>query len=74
METQTITLLEEKPSEVYVCGMCKTVGKKNKFFWKSYLTGLELFICRECAYRETYGTRGMKKAKQQRKLEKKESY
>ena len=74
MGTPTITLLEEKPSEVYECGMCKTRGKKNKFFWQSNLTDTEIFICRECAYREAYGTKKMRKAKKQRKLEEKESY
>ena len=74
MGAPTITLLEENPSSIYECDMCKDRGKKNKFFWKSSLTGAELFICRECAYRETYGTKKMRKAKKQRALEEKKSY
>ena len=65
-----ITLLEEKPLEPYACGMCQTATRKNKFFWKSWFTGDELNICRECAYREKYGTKGMIKAKKEKLLEK----
>jgi len=72
MGTPFIKLLEEKPLEPYVCGMCKKVSRKNKFSWKSWFTGNELLICRECAYRETYGTGEMKTAKQKRLLEEKE--
>jgi len=72
MAVPLIKLLEEKPSEPYKCGMCGKVLKKNKFSWKSWFTGEELFICRECAYRESYGTKGMKTAKKKRLLEEKE--
>ena len=67
-----IKLLKEKPLEPYECGMCGKVSRKNKFLWKSWFTGGELLICRECAYKETYGTTGMKTAKQKRLLEEKE--
>tara|TARA_Y100000310_G_scaffold25748_1_gene24628 strand:- start:532 stop:759 length:228 start_codon:yes stop_codon:yes gene_type:complete len=67
-----IKLLEKKPLEPYVCGMCRKVSRKNKFSWKSWFTGDELLICRECAYRESYGTTGMKTAKKKRLLEEKE--
>ena len=52
--------------------MCRKVSRKNKFVWKSWFTDDKLLICRECAYRETYGTIGMKTAKQKRLLEEKE--
>ena len=65
-----IALLEEKPLEPYACDMCQTATRKNKFFWKSWFTGDELNICRECAYREKYGTKGMIKAKKEKLLEK----
>ena len=65
-----IKLLEKKPSQAYTCGICQQVTRKNKFFWKSYFTRNELRICRECAYRETYGTKGMIKAKKEKLLEK----
>jgi len=70
MSITIIALLEEKPLEPYACGICKRVTRKNKFFWKSYFTGDELNICRECAYREKYGTKGMIKAKKEKLLEK----
>ena len=69
-----IKLLEEKPSEPYECDICKKVSKKNKFSWKSWFTGKELLICRECAYKESYGTKGAKNAKGKRLLEEKEIY
>ena len=72
MAVPLIKLLAEKPSEHYECGMCKKISRKNKFSWKSWFTGKELFICRTCAYKETYGTVGMKLAKQKRLLEEKE--
>ena len=72
MGVPLIKLLEEKPSEPYECGMCGKVSRRNKFSWKSWFTGDKLLICRECAYRETYGTIGMKTAKQKRLLEEKE--
>ena len=70
MSLTIIALLEEKPLEPYACGMCQTATRKNKFFWKSWFTGDELSICRECAYREKYGTKGMIKAKKEKLLEK----
>jgi len=72
MGTPFIKLLEKKPLEPYACGMCGKVSKKNKFSWKSWFTRNELLICRECAYKEFYGTTGMKTAKQKRLLEEKE--
>ena len=72
MAIPTISLLEEKPPTFYVCQMCGERTKKNKFSWKSWFTGDEILICRECAYREKYGTKNMKKAKKERTLEQKE--
>ena len=73
MSVQRISLLEEKPMQVYECQMCKERTRKNKFLWKSWFGDSELVICRECAYREQFGTKKMKKAKKERILEKKEN-
>jgi len=72
MGVPKISLLEEKPIQMYECEMCGERTRKNKFSWKSWFTGKELVICRECAYKEKYGTRNMKKAKANRILEEKE--
>ena len=72
MAVPKISLLEEKPKIAYKCQMCKAVTRKVKFLWKSWFTGSELEICRECAYREKFGTKKMSKAKRERILEKKE--
>ena len=72
MAVPKISLLEKKPRAVYKCQMCKTVTRKNKFLWKSWFTDNELIICRECAYKEKFGTKKMLKAKRERILEKKE--
>ena len=74
MGTPFITLLKEKPFEPYVCDMCGKVSKKNKFSWKSWFTGDEIIICRECAYKESYGSKRLKHAKGKRLLEEKETY
>ena len=73
MAVPVIKLHQEKPLEPYACGMCRDVSRKNKFLWKSYFTEKELFICRECAYKETFGTTKMNKAKSKRILEEKET-
>ena len=72
MAISLIKLLQEKPLEPYECGMCGKVSRKNKFSWQSWFTGDKLTICKECAYKESYGTKGMKTAKQKRLLEEKE--
>ena len=72
MAVPVIRIHQEKPSEPYTCGMCREITRKNKFSWKSYFTEKKLFICRECAYREQFGTKKMKKAKKERILEQKE--
>ena len=66
-----ISLLEKKPLMFYKCEMCGVSSKKNKFSWKSWFTGVEIIICRDCAYKERYGTKNMKKARKEELLEKK---
>ena len=72
MAVPKISLLEEKPWTEYQCQMCGAVTRKSKFSWKSWFTGEEIVICKECAYKEKFGTKNMKKAKKERILEKKE--
>ena len=72
MGSPEISLLKENPPQMYKCQMCGETTRKNSFTWKSWFTGKELVICRECAYRERYGTKKMKKAKTNRILEEKE--
>jgi ribosome-binding protein aMBF1 (putative translation factor) len=72
MAIPRIYLLEEKPQMMYECQMCGENTRKNRFLWKSWFTDKEIVICRECAYREKYGTKKMKKAKKERMLEEKE--
>ena len=71
MAIPKISLLEEKPKMVYECQMCKERTRRNKFLWKSWFTDGEIVICRECAYKERFGTKKMKKAKTERILEEK---
>ena len=72
MATPEISLLEEKPRLAYKCQMCLETTRKNKFTWKSWFTGREIIICRECAYKESFGTKNVNKNKKQRILEKKQ--
>ena len=71
MGSPKILLLEEKPIMFYKCQMCGESSRKNKFLWKSWFTGDEITICRECAYKESFGTKNIKKAKRDRILEEK---
>ena len=73
MASQRISLLEKKPIMPYKCQMCKTVTKKNKFLWTSWFGDDELIICRECAYKDEFGTKNMKTAKKENRLEKKQN-
>ena len=57
MAVPKISLLEEKPPISYKCQMCGEETRKNKFSWKSWFTGMEIVICRECAYKEKFGTK-----------------
>ena len=66
-----ISLLEENPLMFYDCQMCGERTKKNKFSWKSWFTGDEIIICRDCAYKERFGTKKLKKAKKENRLEEK---
>ena len=59
---------------MYKCQRCGEVTKKNKFVWKSWFSDDETIICRECAYKESYGSKGIKHAKGKRLLEEKEAY
>ena len=69
MAVPKISLLEKKPLMSYECEMCGAKTRKNKFSWKSWFTGNELVICSECAYKESFGTKKIIKAKKERILE-----
>ena len=71
MAIPTIKLLERKPLEPYKCDMCGGVTRKNKFSWESWFTKGKIMICRDCAYRERYGSKKIKKAKKEGLLEEK---
>ena len=61
------------PRYKYECDMCGEITRKNKFSWESYFSGRKITICRECAYKERYGTVKSKIAKKERILEQKET-
>ncbi len=72
MAPPRIILKELKPKMEYICEMCKKTSRKNKFLWRSWFNDRKLIICRDCAYREQFGTKNMNKAKKDGILEKKE--
>ena len=75
MAVPVTKLHQENPLSPYACDMCQDVTRKSKFLWRSYFTGKELFICRECAYKEKFGTKKLKEAKKEKKkFHKKEKY
>ena len=71
MATPTIKLLQSKPLEPYKCDMCGEVTRKNKFSWESWFTKKKIIICRDCAYKEKFGSKKVKIAKKEKLLEEK---
>jgi len=71
MAIPTIKLLQGKPLEPYKCDMCKEITRKNKFSWESWFTKKKITVCRECAYKERFGSKKLKKAKKEGLLEEK---
>tara|TARA_Y100000310_G_scaffold312002_1_gene358882 strand:- start:43 stop:252 length:210 start_codon:yes stop_codon:yes gene_type:complete len=54
----------------YKCGMCReNFIKKPRYRWTGIITKEELYICRNCAYREAYGSKNRSKAKREKLLE-----
>ena len=54
----------------YECEMCKkTFIKKPRYRWTGIITKQELYICRDCAYREAYGTKNRPQAKKEKWIE-----
>ena len=54
----------------FECGRCKKKFiKKPRYLWTGIITKQELYICRDCAYKEKYGTRNVAKAKKEKWLE-----
>ena len=71
MAIPTIKLLQKKPLEPYRCDMCGEITRKNKFSWESWFTKEIIMICRDCAYKEKFGSKNVKKAKKEGLLEEK---
>ena len=66
--------LKNQPKQQIKCQMCKKVSniKPYELTLVSF-TGLEdtiMKVCKKCAYKETYGTKGMVKAMKESKVEK----
>ncbi len=58
---------------MYQCQRCKDFSRKNKFIWKSWFEDdNDFIICRDCAYKESFGTKNVVKAKKENKLEQEE--
>ena len=71
MAAQRIYLLEKTPLEMYRCQRCGETTKRSKFIWASWFSDHKTTICRECAYKESFGTKNIKQAKKERILEEK---
>ena len=54
----------------FKCGRCKKqFVKKPRYLWTGLITKQELYICKDCAYKESYGTKNSSKAKKEKWLE-----
>ena len=62
--------IENETYPYFECGRCKKKFiKKQRYLWIGLITKQELYICRDCAYKEAYGTRNNSKAKKEKWLE-----
>ena len=52
------------------CNMCGVSSYTLWFLWVGMLTGIEVKVCRKCAYKEEFGTKKQAKAKKNNILEK----
>ena len=69
MRSQRISLLEKKPKNPYRCQRCTEYTKRNKFLWPSWFGDDTFIICRDCAYKESFGTKNIVQAKRENRLE-----
>jgi hypothetical protein len=53
------------------CEMCGIHSYSLWFLWEGLLTDTKVKVCRKCAYKEEFGTKGQIKAKKNKVLEKK---
>lgn len=63
--------IRKKPLGVYRCQRCGENTKKSKFIWKSWFSNHESIICRECAYKESFGTKILNKQRKNEYLKRK---
>jgi len=62
--------IENSNHPYYECEMCKKKFiKKPRYKWTGIITGEEIYICRDCAYKEAYGSKNKNKAKKEKRLE-----
>ena len=62
--------MENKKHPYFKCGRCKNQFiKKQRYLWIGLITKQKLYICRDCAYKESYGTKGSPRAKKEKWLE-----
>jgi ribosome-binding protein aMBF1 (putative translation factor) len=52
------------------CPMCKKSALSERFLWIGMITGHELEVCVECAYKEEFGNKFWRKKKKEKALEK----
>ena len=66
--------LKNQPRQIIKCQMCKKVSNSKPYeLTQVSFVGSEnkiLSVCRKCAYKETYGTKGMVKAMKENRIEK----
>ena len=69
--------LKRQPKRPYKCEMCADVKNIKPYEMKLIsFTGLEditMIVCRKCAYRETFGTKGMVGAMRENLIEQEET-
>ena len=60
----------DKIHPCFKCGRCcERIISKSRYLWIGMITKDETYICRDCAYREAYGSKNSSKAKKERLLD-----
>lgn len=52
------------------CPMCGNSANSLRYQWTGMLTGDKLIVCRDCAYRESFGTKTFRRMKKEKVLDK----
>ena len=69
MKTKNGVSLKSSTKMHGVCESCRKSGPDIWFNWKTFIEEKDVHVCRECAYREAYGSKTKRKHMKEKTLE-----